>query len=271
MRSHRLVPERNRQRHDDTLERLVGTSATVTRTIGATCGSRATRATAATASAPSARRSPPFTATATSSAPTCRSRSTARATACASSRPCARRRRNTRADAVVPADERFESILDQIDDGCAWSTCAATTCSSTTRSAGCSDSRRREILGRSFKDLQHPDRHAQTLREIYQQVYRTGEPVRRSSTNDAGRRRPCSSSSRSRSSATTAAGRSASCRSSATARRASRPRRRLAQGKRGRRVGEPGEERVPRQHEPRDPHADERHHRHDRAGARQPR
>ena len=32
--------------------------------------------------------------------------------------------------------------------------------------------------------------------------------------------------------------------------------------------GEPRQERVPRQHEPRDPHADERHHRHDRAGAR---
>ena len=31
---------------------------------------------------------------------------------------------------------------------------------------------------------------------------------------------------------------------------------------------QPRQERVPRQHEPRDPHADERHHRHDRAGAR---
>ena len=35
-----------------------------------------------------------------------------------------------------------------------------------------------------------------------------------------------------------------------------------------RRGGQPGQERVPRQHEPRDPHAAERHHRHDRAGAR---
>ena len=34
--------------------------------------------------------------------------------------------------------------------------------------------------------------------------------------------------------------------------------------------GQPREERVPRQHEPRDSHPDERHHRHDRAGARQP-
>ena len=35
-----------------------------------------------------------------------------------------------------------------------------------------------------------------------------------------------------------------------------------------RREGQPRQERVPRQHEPRDPHPDERHHRHDRAGAR---
>ena len=34
------------------------------------------------------------------------------------------------------------------------------------------------------------------------------------------------------------------------------------------RGGEPGQERVPGQHEPRDPHADERRHRHDRAAAR---
>ena len=36
-------------------------------------------------------------------------------------------------------------------------------------------------------------------------------------------------------------------------------------GPRGRRGRQPGQERVPGQHEPRDPHADERHHRHDRA------
>ncbi len=40
-----------------------------------------------------------------------------------------------------------------------------------------------------------------------------------------------------------------------------------AQGQGGRRGGQPGQERVSGQHEPRDPHAHERHHRHDRAGA----
>ncbi len=39
-----------------------------------------------------------------------------------------------------------------------------------------------------------------------------------------------------------------------------------APGQGGRRVRQPGQERVSGQHEPRDPHADERHHRHDRAG-----
>ena len=42
--------------------------------------------------------------------------------------------------------------------------------------------------------------------------------------------------------------------------------RRAAKGQGGGRGGQPGQERVPGQHEPRDPHADERHHRHDRAG-----
>ena len=42
----------------------------------------------------------------------------------------------------------------------------------------------------------------------------------------------------------------------------------LAAGARRGRGGEPGEERVPGQHEPRDPHADERRHRHDGPAAR---
>ena len=42
----------------------------------------------------------------------------------------------------------------------------------------------------------------------------------------------------------------------------------LAQAKRDGGGGQPREERVPGEHEPRDPHADERHHRHDRACAR---
>ena len=51
-------------------------------------------------------------------------------------------------------------------------------------------------------------------------------------------------------------------------RRAAPSRRAAAGGEGGRGSREPGQERVPGQHEPRDPHADERHHRHDRAGAR---
>ena len=43
---------------------------------------------------------------------------------------------------------------------------------------------------------------------------------------------------------------------------------RHAPGQGGRRGGQPRQERVPGEHEPRDSHADERHHRHDRAGAR---
>ena len=42
----------------------------------------------------------------------------------------------------------------------------------------------------------------------------------------------------------------------------------VAAGQGGGRGRQPGQERVPGQHEPRDPHADERHPRHDRAGPR---
>ena len=49
--------------------------------------------------------------------------------------------------------------------------------------------------------------------------------------------------------------------------RVARERGRATAALRCRRGGEPRQERVPRQHEPRDPHADERRHRHDRAGA----
>ncbi len=41
---------------------------------------------------------------------------------------------------------------------------------------------------------------------------------------------------------------------------------RASPGDGGGRGGQPGQERIPGQHEPRDPHADERHHRHDRTG-----
>ena len=49
---------------------------------------------------------------------------------------------------------------------------------------------------------------------------------------------------------------------------APRQRGRAAASQGSRRIGKPGQERFPGQHEPRNPHAHERHHRHDRAGAR---
>ena len=51
-------------------------------------------------------------------------------------------------------------------------------------------------------------------------------------------------------------------------RRARRHARRWCMATAGSRRGEPRQEHVPRHHEPRDPHADERHHRHDRPAAR---
>ena len=98
MRAHRLIPERNRARHD----------------AGARRRSRVARPARS-----SARRSRRCTATAASSAPSSRSRSKAAARRLRVIADRARDRRRTRAaEEAFRQSERFRAILDQIEDGC---------------------------------------------------------------------------------------------------------------------------------------------------------
>ena len=92
---------------------------------------------------------------------------------------------------------------------------------------------------------------------------RRGAPVPAPSSRAGIARRPHPSRSR-----TARCAGAASCRHPATSPSASGPRRSCRQARGRGRGGEPGQERVPGDHEPRDPHADERRDRHDRAAAR---
>jgi PAS domain S-box-containing protein len=83
----------------------------------------------------------------------------------------------TRADAAFRQNERFKSILDQIDDGCAVVDLRGNVLFVNDAFCRMFGFEKPRILGRSFKELQHPDRHAQTL-DIFSTVYRTGRPVR---------------------------------------------------------------------------------------------
>jgi PAS domain S-box-containing protein len=83
----------------------------------------------------------------------------------------------TRADAAFRQNERFKSILDQIDDGCAVVDLRGNVLFVNDAFCRMFGFEKPKVLGRSFKELQHPDRHAQTL-EVFNRVYRTGEPLR---------------------------------------------------------------------------------------------
>jgi len=83
----------------------------------------------------------------------------------------------TRADAAFRQNERFKSILDQIDDGCAVVDLRGHVLFVNDAFCRMFGFEKPKVLGRSFRELQHPDRHAQTL-EVFNRVYRTGEPLR---------------------------------------------------------------------------------------------
>jgi len=177
MRSHRLVPERNRQRHDDALERLVGNQRH--RDAGEPRDLREPRDPRDRRDRVRAEREEitalhrdghEFRADLSLSVEGEGDRLRIVAIVRAAT-PA------TRADAAFRQNERFKSILDQIGDGCAVVDLRGNiqfVNDAFCRMFGFDKPR---IVGCSFKDLQHPDRHARTL-EIFGTVYRTGEPVR---------------------------------------------------------------------------------------------
>ena len=177
MRSHRLVPERNRQRHDDTLERLVGNQrhrdADDRRDLREPRDPRDRRDRVRPAREELTalhRDGHEFRADVSLSVDGEGDRLRIVATVRAATP-------ETRADAAFRQNERFKSILDQIDDGCAVVDLRGNLQFVNDAFCRMFGFEKARVLGRSFKDLQHPDRHAQTL-EIFSSVYRTGEPVR---------------------------------------------------------------------------------------------
>ena len=177
MRSHRLVPERNRQRHDDTLERLVGNQhhrdADDRRDLREPRDPRDRRDRVRPEREELTalhRDGHEFRADVSLSVGGEGDRLRIVATVRAATP-------ETRADAAFRQNERFKSILDQIDDGCAVVDLRGNIQFVNDAFCRMFGFEKARVLGRSFKDLQHPDRHAQTL-EIFSSVYRTGEPVR---------------------------------------------------------------------------------------------
>ena len=125
-----------------------------------------------------------------------------------------------------------------------------------------------ELQSRTFQQVSHPDDLEADLRTFGNSWPARSTPTRwRNATSTAavtssGCCCACPWS------ATAPAVRFTSSRRSTTSRTASAPRRTCA-GEGGRGGGQPGQERVPGQHEPRDPHAHERRPRHDRPAPRQ--
>jgi PAS domain S-box-containing protein len=155
MRSHTLVPVRNRQRHDDALERLIGAAERrldpqeitalhrdghefrVDLTISIEGDGDALRVVAAV-------------------------------------RPATPERRS---EVAFGQTERFRSILDQIEDGCSVVDLRGNFLFVNDAFCRMFGFEKAKTLGRSFKDLQDPVRHAPTV-EIFNAVYKTGQPVR---------------------------------------------------------------------------------------------
>ena len=163
---------------------------------------------------------------------------------------------------------RFDAILDQIEDACAVVDRAGNYRFVNNAFCRLFDRSRETLLGTNFKGNSGTDERIGTLREVYSKVWKTGiadQSVR--VPNDDQRRREVA--------------RAVGVARSRRRRPADRvlddhPRLHRAgdraagagEGQGGGGKRQQGEERVPGEHEPRDPDADERHHRHDGAGAR---
>jgi two-component system, sensor histidine kinase and response regulator len=82
-----------------------------------------------------------------------------------------------RAEAAFRQSERFRTILDQIEDGCSVVDLRGNYLFVNDAFCRIFGFSREKILGQSFKSTQNPVRHARTV-EIFNTVYRTGQPVK---------------------------------------------------------------------------------------------
>jgi PAS domain S-box-containing protein len=84
---------------------------------------------------------------------------------------------DARAEEAFRQSERFRTILDQIEDGCAVIDLRGNYLFVNDAFCRIFGFSREKIIGQNFKDTQNPVRHARTF-EIFNTVYRTGEPVK---------------------------------------------------------------------------------------------
>src|SRR5262245_8892816 len=154
MRSHRLIPERNRARHDRALASFVTAPGRPIERQEMTAlhkGGREFRA--------------EFAISTETRGDTVR--------VVAVVRPVTP---DARAEAAFRRSERYRAILDQIQDGCSVVDLRGHYLFVNDAFCRIFGLRREQILGRSFRDTQNPARHARTF-EIFNTVYRTGQPI----------------------------------------------------------------------------------------------
>jgi len=83
---------------------------------------------------------------------------------------------DVRAEAAFRQSERYRAILDQIQDGCTVVDLRGHYLFVNDAFCRIFGLAREKLLGRNFKDTQNPIRHSRTF-EIFNSVYRTGQPV----------------------------------------------------------------------------------------------
>jgi len=154
MRSHRLIPERNRARHDRALERFIASPGRPIERREVTALHKDGREFRAEFSISTETRGNEVRVVAVV-------------------RPVTP---DARAEAAFRQNERYRAILDQIQDGCTVVDLRGHYLFVNDAFCRIFGLPRDQILGRNFRDTQNPIRHARTY-EIFNTVYRTGKPL----------------------------------------------------------------------------------------------
>jgi PAS domain S-box-containing protein len=84
---------------------------------------------------------------------------------------------DARAEAAFRQSERYRAILNQLEDGCSVVDLRGNFLFVNDAFCRIFGVTRERVLGQSFRDMQNPERHARTY-EIFNAVYRTGEPMK---------------------------------------------------------------------------------------------
>ena len=155
MRSHRLVPERNRQRHDQVLATLLAAGDVPIRRQEVTAQHKDGHEFRAE-----------FAISVEGRGDTARVIAVVRSIAAGPG-----------AEEVFRQSERFRAILDQIEDGCCVVDLRGTYLFVNDAFCRLYGFAKHEILGSSFSQSSGPER-AEKLREMYSQVYATGQPIK---------------------------------------------------------------------------------------------